>query len=121
MKDNVDIGGSKIETKFPMTRSNLPFLLRFAAVIATTSNESNATFIIAADVNGDGLADVIMPGALLAGDFNGDGQTDLAVGLMLSQQACLLFNSGNRQLTRSFFVSGAAPAVVGVDSCIFAE
>jgi hypothetical protein len=42
------------------------------------------------------------------GDFNGDGRTDLAVGLMLSQQVCLLFNSGNGQFTRSFFASGAS-------------
>ena len=46
-------------------------------------------------------------GALAAGDFNGDGKADLAVGLMLSQQACMFFNSGNGQFTRTFFASGA--------------
>lgn len=47
------------------------------------------------------------PGAIAVGDFNGDGKVDLAIGLMLSQQACLLFYSGNGQFTRSFFASGA--------------
>jgi len=38
---------------------------------------------------------------------DGHGRLDLAVGLMLSQQACIFFNEGNGQFTRSFFASGA--------------
>jgi FG-GAP-like repeat len=47
------------------------------------------------------------PGAMVVGDFNRDGKPDIAVGLMLSQQGCLLLNSGTGQFTRSFFASGA--------------
>jgi len=50
------------------------------------------------------------------GDFNGDGRADLAVGLLLSQQVCLLLNNGSGGFTRSFFASGAsAVAMVTAD------
>ena len=49
---------------------------------------------------------------IVAGDFNGDGRTDLAAGLLLSQEVCILFNAGSGQFTRSFFASGALAAAL---------
>ena len=45
---------------------------------------------------------------MVAGDFNGDGRIDLAVGLLGSEQLCILFNAGGGEFTRSFFASGAS-------------
>jgi hypothetical protein len=56
------------------------------------------------------------PGWLEVADFDGDGRADIVAGLMLSQQACMLLNSGNGQFTRSFFASGVnSDGVLAVD------
>jgi hypothetical protein len=39
--------------------------------------------------------------------LSGDGHIDIAAGLMLAQQAVILFNNGNGQFSQSFFASGA--------------
>lgn len=42
------------------------------------------------------------------GDFKGDGRLDIAVGLLGSEQVCILFNAGGGEFTWSFFASGAS-------------
>jgi len=45
---------------------------------------------------------------MVVGDFNGDGRLDLAVGMLGSEQLCILFNAGGGEFTRSFSASGAS-------------
>jgi hypothetical protein len=98
---------------------------------------ANGAVAVVADFNGDGIDDVAISqgddesigiyygqndgtfflateldagevvGGLAVGDFNGDGHIDVAAGLMLAQQAVILFNNGSGQFSRSFFASGA--------------
>jgi hypothetical protein len=75
--------GSQVSNSLPLTIYAMqqgPFVMQAIPGFLVGENENDATFILAADVNGDGLADVIMPGpgisnsesiAILDGQSNG--------------------------------------------------
>jgi hypothetical protein len=75
--------GSAVSNSLPFTvytPQQGPFVMRAIPGFLVGENESDAPFIVAADINGDGLADVIMPGpelgnsgsiAILLGQANG--------------------------------------------------
>ena len=61
--------GSNVSNSLPFTvytPQQGPFVMQAIPGFLVSENESNAPFIVAADTNGDGLSDVIMPAPALA-------------------------------------------------------
>jgi hypothetical protein len=75
-----------------------PFVMQATPGFLVGENENDPTFIVAADINGDGLADVIMPGPAMG---NG-GST------------AILLGQANGSLSAAQYIPGLGPSALAV-------